>query len=46
MISTREPDEHVTFVGCHLLGFVPNYIPLPLLAALLLISAVKAWRHQ
>src|SRR5258705_2867258 len=35
-----------TFVGGHLLGFVPNYILLPMLAALLLISAVKVWRHQ
>jgi uncharacterized membrane protein YfcA len=35
-----------TFIGGHLLGFVPNYILLPMLAALLLISAVKVWRHQ
>jgi uncharacterized membrane protein YfcA len=35
-----------TFVGGHLLGFVPNYILLPMLAALLLISAVKVWQHQ
>lgn len=34
-----------TFIGGHLLGFVPNYILLPFLAALL-ISAVKVWRHQ
>jgi hypothetical protein len=25
---------------------VPNYILLPMLAALLLISAVKVWQHQ
>lgn len=35
-----------TFIGGHLLGFVPNYILLPLLATLLLISAVKVWRHR
>jgi len=35
-----------TFIGGLLLGFVPNYILLPLLAALLLISAVRMWRHQ
>jgi hypothetical protein len=28
------------------LGFVPNYILLPMLAALLLISAVTVWQHQ
>ncbi len=32
-----------TFIGGHLLGLVPNYILLPMLAALLLISAVKVW---
>ena len=35
-----------TFIGGHLLGFVPNSILLPMLAALLLISAVKVWRHH
>jgi uncharacterized membrane protein YfcA len=35
-----------TFIGGHLLRLVPNYILLPMLAALLLISAVKVWRHQ
>ena len=35
-----------TFVGGLLLGLAPNYILLPLLAALLLFSAVKVWRHQ
>ena len=34
------------FIGGHLLGLVPNYVLLPVLAALLLISAVKVWRHQ
>jgi hypothetical protein len=33
-------------IGGHLLGFVPNYILLPMLAVVLLISAVKVWRHQ
>jgi uncharacterized protein len=35
-----------TFVGGRLLGLVPSHILLPVLAALLLISAVKVWRHQ
>jgi uncharacterized membrane protein YfcA len=35
-----------TFIGGRLLGFVPTYILLPLLAAVLVISAVKVWRHQ
>jgi uncharacterized protein len=35
-----------TFIGGLLLGLVPNYVLLPLLAALLLISAVKVWRHE
>jgi uncharacterized protein len=34
-----------TFIGGRLLGLVPNYILLPMLAALLLLSAVKIWRH-
>jgi uncharacterized membrane protein YfcA len=34
-----------TFIGGLLLGLVSNAILLPLLAALLLISAVKVWRH-
>jgi uncharacterized membrane protein YfcA len=34
------------FIGGHLLGYVPNYIMLPMLAALLVFSAVKVWRHQ
>jgi uncharacterized membrane protein YfcA len=33
-----------TFIGGRLLGLVPNYILLPILAALLLLSAVKVWR--
>jgi len=35
-----------TFIGGRLLGIVPTYILLPLLAAVLVISAVKVWRHQ
>jgi len=35
-----------TFIGGQLLGLVPTYILLPLLAAVLLIAAVKVWRHQ
>ncbi|WP_322515514.1 sulfite exporter TauE/SafE family protein [Rhodopseudomonas palustris] len=34
-----------TLIGGLLLGLVPNAILLPLLAAVLLISAVKVWRH-
>ena len=33
-----------TFIGGLLLG-LPNYILLPVLAALLLLSAVMIWRH-
>lgn len=35
-----------TFIGGQLLGVVPNSILLPLLAALLVLSAVKVWRHR
>jgi uncharacterized membrane protein YfcA len=35
-----------TFIGGRMLGLVPSAILLPLLAALLLISAVKVWRHE
>jgi uncharacterized protein len=34
-----------TFIGGRLLGIAPNYVLLPLLSALLAISAVKVWRH-
>lgn len=34
-----------TFIGGLLLGLVPNTFLLPALAAILLISAVKVWRH-
>jgi uncharacterized protein len=35
-----------TFIGGQLLGLVPTYILLPLLAAVLVVSAVKVWRHK
>ena len=34
-----------SFIGGRLLGFVPSPILLPLLAVILLISAIKVWRH-
>jgi uncharacterized membrane protein YfcA len=33
------------FIGGQLLGMVPSAVLLPLLAVILLISAVKVWRH-
>jgi len=35
-----------TFIGGLLLGVVPSAVLLPLLVALLLLSAVKVWRHE
>jgi uncharacterized protein len=35
-----------SFIGARLLGLVPSAILLPGLAAILLISAVKGWRHK
>lgn len=35
-----------SFVGGSLLGLIPNKFLLPMLAAILLISAVKVWRHK
>jgi uncharacterized protein len=35
-----------TFMGGRLLGWVPTSILLPLLAAILVVSAVKVWRHS
>ncbi|MBX5273300.1 sulfite exporter TauE/SafE family protein [Rhizobium sp. NLR17b] len=35
-----------TFVGGQLLGVIPSYVLLPLLAVILLLSAVKVWRHK
>lgn len=34
------------FIGGQLLGIVPSAILLPALAAILLVSAVKVWRHK
>lgn len=34
-----------TFIGGRLLGLVPSSVLLPLLAFILLVSAVKVWRH-
>ena len=34
-----------SFSGGQLLGIVPTAVLLPLLAAILVISAVKVWRH-
>ncbi|MCW0000554.1 sulfite exporter TauE/SafE family protein [Pararhizobium sp. YC-54] len=35
-----------TFIGGRLLGIVPSYVLLPLLAIILLLSALKVWRHK
>jgi uncharacterized protein len=35
-----------TFIGGQLLGIVPNRFLLPMLAAILMISAIKVWRHR
>lgn len=35
-----------TFIGGRLLGLVPEAVLLPLLAAILVLSAVKLWRHR
>ncbi|RVL48499.1 sulfite exporter TauE/SafE family protein, partial [Sinorhizobium meliloti] len=35
-----------TFIGGLLLGIVPNALLLPLLAAILLVSAWKVWQHK
>jgi hypothetical protein len=32
-------------IGGQLLVVAPGFIPLPLLAAILLVSAAKVWRH-
>lgn len=34
-----------TFIGGQLLGLIPSAVLLPLLAAILVVSAVKVWRH-
>jgi uncharacterized membrane protein YfcA len=35
-----------TFIGGFVLGLVPTTVLLPLLAALLVLSAVKVWSHE
>jgi uncharacterized protein len=35
-----------TFIGGQMLGLVPNSVLLPILAVLLLASAIKVWRHE
>ncbi|MFN3634364.1 MAG: sulfite exporter TauE/SafE family protein [Rhizobium rhizophilum] len=35
-----------SFVGAQLLGIVPSTVLLPLLAIVLLVSAIKVWRHR
>jgi uncharacterized membrane protein YfcA len=35
-----------SFVGGRLLGLVPNAVLLPLLAVILMLSAVKVWKHK
>lgn len=35
-----------TFIGGQLLGIVPSAVLLPLLALILVVSAVKVWRHR
>jgi uncharacterized membrane protein YfcA len=35
-----------TFLGGLLLGWAPSPVLLPLLAAILVVSAIKVWRHQ
>ena len=35
-----------SFIGGLLLGLVPSPVLLPLLAVILVLSAVKVWRHK
>ena len=35
-----------SFIGGRLLGFVPNAVLVPLLAIILVLSAVKVWKHK
>lgn len=35
-----------SFVGGQLLGLIPSFVLLPVLAVILLVSAVKVWRHS
>lgn len=34
------------FIGGRMLGAIPSFVLLPLLAVILLVSAVKVWRHE
>lgn len=34
------------WIGARLLGIVPSWVLLPLLAAILVISAFKVWQHK
>jgi uncharacterized protein len=35
-----------SFIGGWLLGLVPNAVLLPLLAIILVLSALKVWKHK
>jgi uncharacterized membrane protein YfcA len=35
-----------SFIGSRLLGFVPNAVLLPLLAVILVLPALKVWKHK
>ena len=35
-----------SFIGGRLLGLVPTPVLLPLLAVILVLSAIKLWRHK
>jgi uncharacterized membrane protein YfcA len=35
-----------TFLGGQLLGLIPNSVLLPALAVILVLSALKIWRHR
>jgi uncharacterized protein len=35
-----------TFIGGQLLGIVPSQVLLPMLAAILIVSAWKVWQHK
>jgi uncharacterized protein len=35
-----------SYIGGRLLGIVPTFVLLPLLAVILLISAMNVWRHK
>jgi uncharacterized membrane protein YfcA len=35
-----------TFIGGQLLGLIPNSVLLPALLVILVLSAVKVWRHS